>query len=438
MSKVIHKPQPISGFPEWSPEIRRVELQWLDTIRRVFESYGFINLETPSVEALEVIDAKGATDKELYVLQRLHTDPDEAKEARLALHFDLTVPMARYVAQHFNNLSFPFKRYQLQRVWRGERPQEGRFREFYQCDIDVIAVDQLPLHFDGEMPLIMFDLLTALKISDVQIHLNNRKILEGFLRGLDVAEPMAAIRALDKLDKASADMVHAELQTLGMHAEAANKALALAQIKTSDNGFAQQVSALGVSHALLAQGMEELSFVMSYLKDLPAGAVAANLGIARGLDYYTGTVYEGKFTSYPDFGTVIAGGRYDDLAGSYINKHLPGVGISFGLTRLFSKLLKEGHIQPIPASPTQILIALLNEEDRPRAQALAQDFRARGLNVEVYHAAQKVQKQLGYADKKSIPYVWFLGADGAGDEVKNMQTGEQIAADANTWLFTQQ
>src|SRR5579859_1136372 len=223
----------VSGFPEWLPEERMVELKWLDEIRRVFESYGFCSLETPSVEEIDALLAKGETDKEIYAIRRLNAD-DEANEARLGLHFDLTIPLARYVAEHYGQLVFPFKRYQIQRVWRGERPQEGRFREFYQCDIDVINVDQVPLHFDAEMPAIMYDILSRLGVGQFQILISNRKILEGYLKGLGIEDTISAVRILDKLDKIGADDVITQLQSgLGLSRELAARCLALASIRTS-------------------------------------------------------------------------------------------------------------------------------------------------------------------------------------------------------------
>lgn len=430
-----YRPRPISGYPEWTPAIRLQELRWLDHIRHCFESYGFCSVETPSVEELEVLLAKGETDKEIYTINRLQADAGQS-EARLGLHYDLTVPLARYVAQHFNELTFPFKRYQMQRSWRGERPQEGRFREFTQCDIDVIGVDQLPLHFDAEMPLIMAELLMGLKVPPVRLHISNRKILAGFLAGLGISDPAAAIRVLDKMDKIGASKVGELLVSeCGFSQSDAAKALQLAAIKTSDASFAKELRALGVSHELLALGIEELLFVQSYLQSLPEAMAVIDLGIARGFDYYTGTVYEGRLVDYPDFGSVVAGGRYDDLASSFIAKKLPGVGISLGLTRLFSKMVKENLLPQGASSPADILLILPNEEQRPACVTYAQQLRQRGFKVEMYHAPQKLAKQLSYAEKKGIPYVWFPPFEAGGaHEVKNMQQGSQQPADPADWL----
>ena len=431
--KSVYRPRPVSGFPEWLPEQRIVELKWLDEIRTAFESFGFCSIETPSVEELDVLLAKGETDKEIYALKRYQGE--EGDEARLGLHYDVTVPFARYTAQHFNELVFPFKRYQMQRVWRGERPQEGRFREFMQCDIDVINVDNLPLHFDAEIPAIVYDVLQRLGITDVRLHISNRKVLEGYLRGLGIDDPVGPIRILDKLDKIGPAEVVTQLQGLGFDRNTAERALGLAEIRTPDASFAPRVRELGAAHALLDEGLGELAFVMDSLAHLPAGAVLADLSIARGFDYYTGTVYEGRFTDYPGFGSVVAGGRYDDLAGTFINKRLPGVGISLGLTRLFAKMLAENRVTPGPKTPTQVLVALPSEDARGEVAALAAQLRRRGLKVEMFHAPSKLARQLTYASKKGIPYVWFPPFEsGRPHEVKDMASGEQSEADPAAWM----
>jgi histidyl-tRNA synthetase len=427
----IYKPKPVSGFPEWLPEYRAVELAWMDKIRKVFESYGFCSIETPSVEEIGVLEAKGGeTEKEIYTLARLHAEPGEEKEARLALHFDLTVPMARYVAQHFGSLVFPFKRYQIQKSWRGERPQKGRYREFYQCDIDVVNIDSLPLHFDAELPAALYAAYEALDIPPVEMHISNRKIVVGFLQGLGVSDTGAVTRTLDKLDKIGP----AEVEKL-IGGDVAKKCIALAQIRTSDASFAEKIAALGVQNELLQQGIDELKFVMNGLSRLPQGAVYANLGIIRGLDYYTGTVLEVKFRD-KEFSSmsVGGGGRYEDLAGSFISQKLPGIGVSIGLTRLFGLMMDKGMIKPGAKAPTQVLVVLPEEARRAEASAAAHALRARGYNVEMYHRDAKIKNQLSYAEKKGIPFVWFPPfKDGQPHEVKNMGTGEQAQADPASW-----
>jgi histidyl-tRNA synthetase len=426
--KSIYKPRPISGFPEWLPEVRLVEQQWFDHIRRVFESYGFCSIETPSVEEIGVLEAKGEVDKEIYVLERLHKE-DGDKEARLALHFDQTVPLARYVAQNFNELVFPFKRYQMQRVWRGERPQAGRFREFYQCDIDVINIDALPLHFDAEMPAIIWEILTALpgmENEKIRMRISNRKIMIGLIQSIGIADVAMVTRIVDKLEKIGRAGVEKALQDSGVDTASINSILSLAT--------ATDLNAIKPQGALMEEGLKELSFVMDQLKHLPAGAAIADLSIIRGLDYYTGTVYETVFLDDPGYGSICSGGRYDDLASGYINKKLPGVGISIGFSRLFERMRLQNKLPVSAKSPADILMILPSEERRPQAAEAAQALRHRGLKVELYHAPKKIPDQMKYASRKGIPFVWFPPFDETGKhEVKDMTTGEQAEANPAEW-----
>ncbi|MBI1300990.1 MAG: histidine--tRNA ligase [Alphaproteobacteria bacterium] len=459
----IYKPRPISGFPEWLPEVRRAEQMWFDHIRRVFEAYGFCSIETPSVEELDAINAKGGdgeadTDKEMYVIERLHKEEGD-KEARLALHFDQTVPLARYTAQHFNELVFPFKRYQMQRVWRGERPQAGRFREFYQCDIDVINVDTLPLHFDAEMPAIIWEILSSLpgmEDEKIQIRISNRKILIGFLKSLGVTKQNdidVIIRAFDKRDKIG------EEQFVRIITEAFKKEKKMLHVIELIGGFSGiadrlkkhndidfEVCAAGILEItqddtltgevdeMLTEGLEELKFVMKQLKHLPQGSIVADLSIVRGLDYYTGTVYETVFVDDPNYGSICSGGRYDDLASKYINKHLPGVGISIGFSRLFDRIRTQDKLPKTGISPADIMVVLPNEEQRGVMMETAQALRAQGYNVETFHSPSKIKRQMAYAEKKGIPYVWFPPFDSDSQhEVKNMETGDQSPADPKNW-----
>ena len=440
MDNKIYKPAPISGFPEWLPEERIVEQRWLDHIRRTFESYGFCSIETPSVEALEAITAKGEVDKEIYVLERLQKDADEKSEARLALHFDQTVPLARYTAQHFNDLVFPFKRYQMQRVWRGERPQMGRMREFTQCDIDVINVDHLPLSFDAELAAMMYEVLDGLGIGKVQMRISNRKILMGLLNECDLNEDrhVDVLRTVDKLEKIGEDAVkEILLNELDMRGVDVDSILALVKLKLPPKKISELSENCPSTNNLIDEGVRELTETINQLSHLPEGAVVADLSIVRGLDYYTGTVYETIQPDVPEFtGSACSGGRYDDLAGSFINKHLPGVGISIGFSRLFDvirqtrpDLMKIG-----PKSPADILMVLPGEDRRADAAATARTLRTRGFKVEMYHAPQKLKKQLSYAEKKGIPYVWFPPfEEGAAHEVKEMATGTQTQADPKEW-----
>ena len=445
--KKIYKPKAISGYPEWLPQIRRVEQQWLDHIRAVFESYGFCNIETPAVEELDVIAAKGEdVDKEIYVLERLQKEEGD-KEARLALHFDQTVPLARYVGQHFNDLVFPFKRYQMQKVWRGERPQAGRFREFYQCDIDVINVDQLPLSFDAEMPAIIHEVLSGLDIPDFQIRISNRKILIGLLETLEITDTALVTqicRWIDKLGKITEREVFLSIECeirehIGkeppdtiMDSIKAFLELSYEPIIASEELESALIHSahFDTSNLTMREGIEELSFVLDQLSHLPD--VVADLSIVRGLDYYTGTVYETVFIEDPSYGSICSGGRYDDLASSYINKKLPGVGISIGFSRLFAKMQTQLEAKRI--SPADVLVILNSEEDRELAAETAKTLRANGNKVELYHAPQKFQKQMAYAEKKGIPFVWMPPyRDTKHHEVKNMADGTQTEAKPEDW-----
>jgi histidyl-tRNA synthetase len=435
--KRIYKPSKIAGFPEWLPEERLVEQKWFDHIRKVFESYGFCNIETPSVEELDVLTAKGEVDKEIYVIERLHKDPDEKKEARLALHFDQTVPMARYVAMNFNELVFPFKRYQMQRVWRGERPQMGRMREFYQCDIDIINIDNLPISFDAEVAAVMYEVLEGLNIGRVQLRISNRKILLGLLESLGINDKTEVLRILDKIEKVSIEETKKSLDKTDAAGwsdtiikVASIKAMNADDLESKINSISENTNFRGKQ-----QGLDELAEVLDRLSHLPEGAVVADLSIVRGLDYYTGTVYETQLLDVPEFtGSVCSGGRYDDLAGSYINKHLPGVGISIGFSRLFDVMrqTRPDLLGIGPKSPAHVMMTVPeNESDRPLAYETARTLRKRDIKVEMYHAPKKMGDQLKYASRKLIPYVWLI-RDGK-HEVKDMTAQSQEPVDPNTW-----
>lgn len=430
MSNKIYKPKAISGFPEWLPEERLVEQKWLDHIRKVFESYGFCSIETPSVEELDAIAAKGDIAKEIYVIERLHKDEDSDKEARLALHFDQTVPFARYTAQHFNELVFPFKRYQMQRVWRGERPQMGRMREFYQCDIDVINIDNLPLHFDAEVAAMAYEALEGLNIGRVQMRISNRKILTGLLESLNVSDTFAVTHIIDKIDKLSPEVINDLLKDEGLTNEQINKIIHLVKTK----GNVDNLRAIEAVNDLMQEGIEELCTILNNLSHLPKKAVVADLSIVRGLDYYTGTVYETQLLDMPEFiGSVCSGGRYDNLAGTYINKKLPGVGISIGFSRLFDVIRQSRpDLLNIGAkSPADILLYTEDKELNIEANKTAQTLRKRGFNVELYHTVKKWEKHFKYARKKLIPYIWYVSKD--GHKVKNIEKNEENKAAPNTW-----
>jgi histidyl-tRNA synthetase len=422
---------PLSGFPEWLPAQRIVEQDFLDSIRRTFELNGFASIETRAVEPLDQLLRKGEIDKEVYVLRRLHAAADDA-DAGLGLHFDLTVPFARYVLENAGHLTFPWRRYQIQKVWRGERPQEGRYREFTQADVDVIDRDTLPFHYEIELPLVIGEALGALPIPPVRIQVNNRKLAEGFYRGVGAADPATVLRVVDKLDKIGPDAVRESLVAdAGLTATAADACLGLAGISSSDASFADQVLALGVSDPMLDEGLDELVRVVEGAASLRPGLVVADLRIARGLDYYTGTVYETLLSGHEDLGSISSGGRYDSLA-SDGNVTYPGVGISIGVSRILGRLLGQRAVSASRSVPTCVLVAVTNEESRPHAMGVAAALRGRGIATEVAPSAAKFGKQIRHADRRGIPYVWFC--DDAEHSVKDIRSGEQVAAAVETWV----
>ncbi|MFV2114984.1 histidine--tRNA ligase [Micromonospora sp. LOL_025] len=432
----MSKPTPISGFPEWTPAQRMIEQYVLDRIRDTFELYGFAPLETRAVEPLDQLLRKGETSKEVYLIRRLQADADgPAGDDALGLHFDLTVPFARYVLENAGKLQFPFRRYQIQKVWRGERPQEGRYREFLQADIDIVDRDTLAPHHEAEMPLVIGDALRSLPIPPVRIQVNNRKICEGFYRGIGLTDPEAALRAVDKLDKIGPAKV-AELlaQTAGASEAQAKAVLSLAEISAPDASFADAVRALGVSDPMLDEGVEELVRVVETAAAHSPGLCVADLRIARGLDYYTGTVYETQMVGYERFGSICSGGRYDNLASAGATR-FPGVGISIGVTRLLGLLFGAGALSVSRDVPTCVLVAVTGEEQRAASNRVAEALRSRGVPTEVSPSAAKFGKQIRYAERRGIPYVWFPGVDGAADEVKDIRSGEQAPASAGEWAL---
>lgn len=430
-------PKKISGFPERLPAQRMVELKWEDIIRKHYESFGYTPLQTSVVEEVETLRAKGGdVDKEIFGVSRLTRDEgNDVDEVRLALRFDQTVPLARYVAQNYSNLQFPFKRYVVAKSYRGERAQSGRFREFTQADIDVIDHGSVSIEFDAEMPRIAHKILGEIGLPETVTHINNRKLMQGFYGGLGISNPMLAIQIVDKLDKIGEDGVRESLVSqMQLSEDAVQACLKLAKIKSSDTSFAFQVAALGISNDTLTEGLDELSYVIDALDDLPQGSIFADLSIARGLDYYTGTVYEGKFKAYSDFSTIYGGGRYDNLVGTYLNRNLPGVGISIGLTRIFAKLLEEGLINTKESSPTHVLIMRYEDSDMRSLRLIAEEMREKGTNVEVYHKAAKIGDQIGYANKRGIPFVLFPSIEPSKPhEIKDLSTKKQYPIDIYEW-----
>ena len=426
----------LSGFPEWLPQERLVELHVLDVLRRTFELHGFANIETRAVETVGQLLRKGEIDKEVYALSRLQAEEGEAggrqDPNQLALHFDLTVPFARYVVENAGHLAFPFRRYQIQKVWRGERPQEGRAREFTQADIDVVGDGELPFRYDVELALVIAEALGALPIPDFRIRVNNRKLAEGFYRGIGLEDTAGVLRSIDKLEKVGPARVAELLQEeLGATPEQAELALKLASIRTDDVSFADQVRALGVTNELLETGLDELEQVIAEAAKRAPGKVVADLSIARGLDYYTGTVYETVLVGHEQLGSICSGGRYDALA-SKGSRTFPGVGLSIGVTRLVMRILSQEFAEASRSVPTAVLVTLADDDSWSAAQDVAAALRGRGIAVEVAAKAEKFGKQIKYADRRGIPFVWFTAEDGS-HEVKDIRSGDQVAADPAVW-----
>jgi histidyl-tRNA synthetase len=427
------RPTPMSGFPEWLPRERLIEQHVVDTVREVFELHGFASIETRAVEPLDQLLRKGETDKEIYLLRRLQAEAESDPDAGLGLHFDLTVPFARYVLEHAGKLDFPLRRYQIQKAWRGERPQEGRYREFLQADIDVIDRDSLPFHYEVEIPLVIADALSRLPVPPIRMQVNNRRIPEGFYRGIGITDPTAVLRAVDKLGKVGpAGVRRILLETAGCSERQADSCLALADIRSDDGAFVERVKALGVTDEVLDQGLEELDRVVEAGREHAPGLLVADLSIARGLDYYTGTVYETVLVGSEKLGSICSGGRYDALASDGETTY-PGVGLSLGVTRLLSRLIGHGLAVASRSVPTCVLVALPDEDSRPGCQRIAAALRRRGISCHVAPEASKYGKQIRFAERRGIPFVWFPQPDGA-DQVKDIRSGDQTDADADEWM----
>ncbi|MBE6989706.1 MAG: histidine--tRNA ligase [Ruminococcaceae bacterium] len=424
------KPRTLSGFMELLPRPQQQMERMMDVLRRTYALYGFTPLDTPVIESSEVLLAKGGGDTEKQIYRFTKGDSD------LALRFDLTVPLAKYVALHYNELAFPFRRYQIGKVYRGERAQRGRFREFYQADIDVIGDGKLDITNEAEIPAIIYQTFTTLGLRRFQIRVNNRKILNGFYAMLGLTGRSGDImRTVDKLDKIGPDKVRACLvEDCALTGEQADEILSFIAISGSNEQVLAALSGYAGRNGIFDQGLDELNAVVQYLAafGVPEDHFAVDLTIARGLDYYTGTVYETTLLDHPEIGSVCSGGRYDNLAEYYTDRQLPGVGISIGLTRLFYVLGEQGMLNDdLPTAPADVLILPMADDLAP-AISLATRLRAAGVRTQLYTEAKKFKAKMAYADRQGIPYVIFLGEDEIARSVvtcKDMLSGEQTTLD---------
>jgi histidyl-tRNA synthetase len=419
---------PLTGFPEWLPRERIVEQRFLDVLRDTFELHGFAGIETRAVEPVDFLLRKGEIDKEVYGVRRIHAD--ESDKHAMALHYDMTVPFSRYVLENAGRLEFPFRRYQMQKAWRGERPQFGRFREFIQADADIVDRDNLAGHFDAEIVALIVDIFTRLDFGRATVRVNTRKIPEGFYRGLGISDTAAVLRAVDKLEKIGAAKVRTLLPE-DVDDESAAKVLALAEIRTTDTSFVERVRDLGVSDELLDEGLAELAELIAAVTPAAHGAVVADLGIARGLDYYTGTVFETNLEGFAELGSVCSGGRYEKLASDGKTTY-PGVGLSVGVSRIMAVLVRDDIVTSSRAVPTCVLVAVADDQQRPELARVARCLRSRGIAAEVSPSAARFGKQIKYADRRGIPFVWFTADDGS-HQIKDIRSGEQVDADPQTW-----
>ena len=433
------KPRTLSGFMELLPAPQQQMEGMMETLRRTYSLYGFTPLDTPAIEAADVLLAKGGgeTEKQIYSVSNYNLKND--KDSNLALRFDLTVPLAKYVALNYGQLAFPFRRYQIGKVYRGERAQRGRFREFYQADIDIIGDGQLDIINEAEIPSIIYKTFTQLGLERFQIRVNNRKILNGFYALLGLTGQSGDImRTVDKLDKIGPDKVREILiDDNGLSQDSADEILKFIGIRGTNEEVIAALEGYTGRNELFDQGLSELKTVTQYLAafGVPQSHFAVDLTIARGLDYYTGTVYETTMLDHPEVGSVCSGGRYDNLAEYYTDKQLPGVGISIGLTRLFYVLNDQKMLNPdLPTAPADVLILPMTE-DLTAAIALATRLRDKGIRTQLHCERKKFKQKLTYASKLAIPFAVFLGEDevNAGTVTyKNLTTGEQKTADFDT------
>ncbi len=412
------KPALLKGFDqEFLPQDQLQFNALIELIRRNFERFGFLPIETPSAERIDVLTSKGGTEKEIYALSRLAAQEEDEAAAKGALRFDLTVPLARYVAMRERELAFPFRRYQIQRVWRGENPQikRGRFREFYQCDIDIINREHLSYLAEAEIPSVIYSVFREMAIGEFRIRINNRKVLKGILRHYDLSDGAATpiLRALDKIEKEERSSVIAELERNGMPGRAAEELCNVIGTRRETNEALTLLADLGYANEMYVQGVGELGKIVSAIRQfgVPDSAFTIDLSVVRGLDYYTGTIYETTLRDHPDIGSICSGGRYDDLASYFTNTRLPGVGISIGLSRLFSRLKEAGLLRPLARTPAEVLVTVLDADAMDRYLAIAAGLRSAGFNSEVYLERAKIGKQFEYASRKGFRVAVTAGAD---------------------------
>ncbi len=432
MSDKLHAP---SGFPENLPAEQIAEDRIKDVMRKVYSRYGYTPLETPAVEYIDTLSGAGEIKKEVYGINRAAGEGTENQESDRGLRFDLTVPFARYVGEHFNDLRFPFKRSAIGKVWRGERPQKGRFREFYQADIDVIGQDTLPLHYDAEVVSVVREVLEGIDIGAFTIHINHRKFLQGLLQGFGAEGDKLtdALRVIDKIDKVGFKQTQTDLQVqLGLSEEAAHSLLTLIDKKIPISDIESYLSGIETTNPLLEEGKAELRTIAALVKDSATekGKIVLNPKIARGLDYYTGSVYETTLDGLEKYGSICSGGRYADLASRFINKSLPGVGISIGLSRLFS-IIKQEKLMPFnKQTVTDVMIGLFGEEQRAVANGVARVLREANFNTEVHpDGNKKIGKQLEDASKRGIGHMVMIESEG-GYTVKNLEKRQQETFDS--------
>lgn len=422
MNKI--EPRTLPGFMELLPNEQILFNEMKEKITKSYEKFGFLPIDTPIIEMSEVLLAKagGETEKQIYRFNKGDND--------LSLRFDLTVPLAKYVTQNYNNLAFPFRRYQIGKVYRGERPQKGRFREFYQCDIDIIGDGELSIINDAQMPAVIYNTIKELGFNDFTICINNRKILNGLFKELNQEENSVEImRILDKLEKIGKQNVIQCLEDIGIEEKSINRIISFVEIQGTTDEKLEKLENLGVSEELFIQGLEELKQVVKYIRNfgVPDTNFKVDLTIARGLDYYTGTVYETFLNEYREIGSVCSGGRYDNLAEYYTDKKLPGVGVSIGLTRLFYKLNELHAMETSKKSISKVLVVSM-VEDQNKALEVGTVLRNAGIETENYLEDKKIKAKFKYADKLQIPYVIVIGEDEIQNKLitlKNMETGEQ-------------